>query len=850
MGRAKRFYLCNLIPLWEIKDEHLGVDWTRKDAKDGEVVEMRVSVTDLDLNLQAPDFSIEFEIKENDYLLFGGRDDLTLTINSRAAEGAEHRPLVVLGEHDPPPPDRRLKNIFVNPVTGKGSTPSRLIRAFWRATWQMDIAGSPEFFFTVELKFAGKTYKERSDYELTVSKAGAAGTGAGTDAGAAATGAAGKTLTLPAAGWSRAEMFAEQTVNQSALLDKVHTGRPASFVITPDDNATLLWILFIPPRTDVSGGPALLKSPWKAPRYLPLENINALRLRATVGDTEVAATDVAEEVAERFPGQEGALFAEVKLFPGREKAKLQPSLKLSEQQEGADALLSADAATKKLKAELDAELKKWGAGAGKNLSPTDSDYAYTLQEYAHKITHASITDVEVKPRPAGGKSLETWKSNFRKSYLLGLMILTTGASVGAREKRAQIIAQSLVEAGFITEALSLLGLFTDRAEQEYTYEMMLKEGGKVTAAQWPTLLNFFTAGTGVFAESKLFEVMGFGQGSITIDGDEIKRITPDSTKAFIENLGGNDKARNEKLDVIVTALVDAYANDPDLVLALAGVLFFQESFRRPLAERLWKEDKGYLLFKILSAHEFNEPGYDEPTFDGKTLAMADMAWVYENKQRFVTDFLVRFCERVGVKLPRPPKLTFTELRSWLEAQTETIAGAAPKVFPRDIKYWLQLYAMVADVYFFHVEDRDVKPHLNGRVDKLVASEPNKLRLRADCDVFATYGTRFLRAMGFTSIGYMGIWKMEGAAYGIGHAGALLQKDDVFYIVNNKLAFKITAADEAAAHVRLSKSILNVLSQPQHYEVYYAPAEADGAMSSKLLERAPETRRKDLEPKNP
>ena len=41
---SKRFYLCNLIPLSKIDLAHLEVDWTQEEARDGEIVEMRVVV--------------------------------------------------------------------------------------------------------------------------------------------------------------------------------------------------------------------------------------------------------------------------------------------------------------------------------------------------------------------------------------------------------------------------------------------------------------------------------------------------------------------------------------------------------------------------------------------------------------------------------------------------------------------------------------------------------------------------------------------------------------------------------------------------------------------------------------
>jgi hypothetical protein len=829
MARAKRFYLCNLIPLWEIDDEHLEVDWIQEEAVDGEIVEMKVVVKDIVLDMQKPNFSVQFEINENDILLFGGLDDHMMTIASQQEKDAELRALAVMGENDPLPPDQRLKKIFVSPTTGANS--KGLIRAFWQATWQDDVAGEPEYYFDFRLEVGDKTFKERSDRELTVKRNGADGTGA----------AAGKALALPVVGWSREETFAEQTIDQVALLDNVNTGKPVSFIVTPSEEATLLWILLIPPRQDVAGGAALLKNAWVVPKYLPLEGPRRLNLKATIGGSEVKASKVEKEVAERFPGQAGALFAELRLNPGRPQIKPpEPTIAINEQQQRANALLSGE---QDLKRELDAELAKWAKDNSKNLSPRDSYYAYTLQEYAFKLSNDPATSL-IRPRPTNSAALAKWRKDFRKSYLLGLMIMSSGKEADDREKRADIIAVSLAEAGFITEAMNIVGMFNSREDQKIVYETSLKQSGQATSEQLKTLLKYFTEGTGVFAESELVDIFGFLMGAI--DGEA--RLLPSATQGFIQRLGTTNAQRNEKLDAIAAALIEAYANDPDLVLALAGFLFFSEPFRRPFAERMWRESRSYLLFKVLSSVEFNEPGYDAPTIDGVTLTMArDMPWVYENKQRFFTDFLVFLGERSGAPFPRPANVAFNTLRSWLEAQTEAICGAAPKVFPGEIRHWLNLYQMIADVYFFHVDRGDVEPDLAGHIGRLTASDPNRLRMRADCDVLATYGARCLRAMGFTSVGYMGIWEMRGSNYGTGHAAALLKKDERYYVVNNKQAYQITAGDEAAAHRRVRDDINNILNNPARYEVYYAPAEPDGAMSAKILERAPETRRRDLEP---
>lgn len=826
MARAKRFYLCNLIPLWEIDDDHLEVDWTQEAAKNGEIVEMRVVVKDLDLNMTTPDFTIEFEVNENDVLIFGGLDDRVVTITNKTAEKkTEHRDISIIGETDAVPADKRLTNIFLSPLPN--AAPQKLIRAFWSATWQDDIAGEPEYYFDVKLEYTGKTFKERSDRELTVSKENFV------SAPGASTGGPTGPLVLPAVGWSLKETFAEQAVDQLALLDQPNTGKPVSFVITPQD-LTLLWILLIPKSNDAPAGGALLKKPWTVTRFLPLENIRTLNLKAIVNGKEIKASTVDKAEAEKFPGQSGGFFAQLKVNDGRpESTPPDPLLPVNEQQQRANAFLSAEAT---LKAKVDTELSAWAKKNSKNITPSDSGYAFTLQEFAFSITHGS--DFMLLEPPASGSALTKWKESFRKSYIVALMIMSSGSGVDSREERTALIAADLAEAGFVAEALNVAGLFSTRDRQKFPYETILK-GGKMTATQWTTVLEFFTAGTGTFRGSGVGPELGF------LPGVDVPRLVPSHTKDFIAKLGTTDSDRTAKLDAITTVLINSYANDPDLVWVLSGFLFFFRAFRQPFSDKLWSNNQSFLLMKVLMSEDFIEPEYPGAMeHDGVALTMErDMAWVYQNKQRFAIDFFVALCDRAATPIPLPTNRNFNSLRSWLEAQTERIAAAAPKIYGDNRELWFQLYAFVTDIFFFHTERRNVTPDLNGHILGLTSGDPSNLRMEADCDVFATYGARFLRAMGFTTVGYMGIMPSSGP----GHAGALLKKDGAYFSVNNKVADRLDAATDAAALVKMREDLLLVYrTRPSSFQVFYAPADANGGMSALIRQADQSVRRTDLE----
>ena len=834
-ARAKRFYLCNLIPLWEIDSAHLDVDWTQENAKNDEIVEMKVVVKDLDLNMQTPDFSVEFEIKENDFLIFGGRNDHELTFTSKTEKDKEHRSLSILALNATPPANERLTKIFVSSLP---TAPQKMIQAFWSAKYRDDIAGNPEFFFDVKLEFNGKNFEERSDHELSVSKEnfGAPGT-----SGTGTTGSV--PLVLPAVGWSAKDVFAEQSINQLALLDQANTGQAVSFVTTPDPGATLFWIVLLPKSNDASPAGALIKKAFTVPRFLPLENIRTLSLKGIIAGKTVNATTVAKADAEKFPGQTGGLFAELTLNQGRPvTTPADPATPVSEQQQRANAFLTAEPT---LKAKVDTELAAWATANSKDIKPNSSDFAFNLQEFAMTLTHKNSA---VIPRPASGSALTKWKENFRKSYVLGLMIMTSGSSVDQRETRANLISDALAEADFVTEALNLADLFSTREQQKSTYGTLLKRG-RLIASQWTKVINFFTTGTGTFSETEFDEAFGFSHGSLTTsDGVVTHRLLPSSVRAFITGLGTTETERTGKLEAITNALIAAYANDPDLLFVLSGFLFFHQASRQPFSNRMSSSHQTYLLFKVINTLDFAEPGYDNPTFDGVTLTMIrDMTWVYQNKQPFAVDYLVTLCDRAGTPIPRPANLSFNSLRTWLEAQTETIAASGPKVYPGNMDLWFALYNFVCDVFFFHVDLGDVTPEAHGHIGHLGSGDPGGLRIRADCDVFATYGARFLRAMGFTSVGYMGIMPVVGPVH-VGHAGALLSKDGSYFIINNKDASRITADTEAGALVRLRDRLLNVLQKPTSYHVYYAPpSDAQGGMDPRIRQLSNDVRRTDLEP---
>jgi phosphatidylserine/phosphatidylglycerophosphate/cardiolipin synthase-like enzyme len=193
--RAKRYYVCNLIPLWEIDEENMDVDWPNFHAYFNDLIEMRADIKKRPIRWTKdngvtpdPELKIRFEVYESDYLLFGGRNDWMGTFSSHKGYGDDEqvRPIKIVDDFDKVPEDEREKFIFIHwidkselTITGpdgkttKVEQPETLeVRCWWRVKEEDDISGNPEYYYDVfvEAKTTDdKSVKleERSDHELT-----------------------------------------------------------------------------------------------------------------------------------------------------------------------------------------------------------------------------------------------------------------------------------------------------------------------------------------------------------------------------------------------------------------------------------------------------------------------------------------------------------------------------------------------------------------------------------------------------------------------------------------------------------------------------------------------------------
>ena len=207
---------------------------------------------------------------------------------------------------------------------------------------------------------------------------------------------------------------------------------------------------------------------------------------------------------------------------------------------------------------------------------------------------------------------------------------------------------------------------------------------------------------------------------------------------------------------------------------------------------------------------------------------------------------VRAGRLVGVTVGAPTKGQSSA--AWLEAQTEKIGetykkleSAGLKKLDTDPNSSLSLsFVSKMLAKYFTLSDKDVKPDPLGHVGKLTVGTDNQLEV--DCDVYATYATRLLRAAGWTTVGYMAI--VPGEATGRdAHAVALAKRPGSggktdYVAVSDFMLKEFQAADDDAARAPLLAHGLDIYSskgEPASWKAYYSAAGSGGAYDPKLID---------------
>ena len=283
---VKRFYLCKLFPLGEIDDEKLDVDWATDRAREGDNVELRVLIHELPLNIDDPDFDVQFEINKNDFLLSGGLDDHVLTIQgpTRQSDEAEERAFKVIApDTEPPEGDERLRHIFISRPSLQNTLPRTLLRCFWKAKRQNDASSDPEYYFNFILRFSGDERSTRSDRRLTVlTNAGGFGLGLGLRPSERDRAVQLREFPQPvvrAAGWSQSRVSLGESVELIAIVEGGRSGQPITFEILSNAREDAEVYERIDSVIEADG---VQRVKWTPPRPFPLDNVTVLFMRCYV----------------------------------------------------------------------------------------------------------------------------------------------------------------------------------------------------------------------------------------------------------------------------------------------------------------------------------------------------------------------------------------------------------------------------------------------------------------------------------------------------------------------------------------------------------------------------------------
>lgn len=501
-------------------------------------------------------------------------------------------------------------------------------------------------------------------------------------------------------------------------------------------------------------------------------------------------------------------------------------------------------------AELETEFQKWAADKKEKIDKNSVDYAHQLWTFIYEIV-ADPQTATPKVKPQKPAELKKWQEGFEKAelvadWLIRIKKTTNSDSLkNAAESRLSGILDLMRQADLLLPAMTRANDL-ESGNKKSLFEAILNSPQSATVNDIERIVSFFCSSAKDPADCTVIQIL----------------------------TSGNDHPIKSSLSVahskgMVKILVNNYLNSPKLIDALAELLMFNPKIRNDISGALMKSELGgspELLFKVLKHPFFTEPGYGDSllaTLKGSTTTddyekkriKDDMPWVYTFKQKYYVDFLIEMAKKQSIVIPKPAKMAFPELKTWLDTNTENIGKAAKATYTTQEEVF-EMYRNIADIFFFHVpHDRNVNPELSGKIGHLQPGMPSKMRFEADCDVFATYAMRLLSSAGFEGIGYLGIYPKGAFKNRAAHVVALIRKNNRYSLITNKDIFDLsiteTKPDEKRAEA-IAKLKARGLKEgyedplPTDADIFYGDAEANGKMSSKFFSSDAGLERKDLE----
>ena len=468
---------------------------------------------------------------------------------------------------------------------------------------------------------------------------------------------------------------------------------------------------------------------------------------------------------------------------------------------------------KTLDQELDDELKKHAANSPKSLDPNDPEYARTLQDYGHQLTHKSMT--ELLPEPTDKKAKAEWKKKFAKSELLARRILSqSGPKVEQKESRAQMLASDLAEDGLVDEAMALARQITDADIRKFVYASAIDHPDKIKPAQIAEISKFFVSRQVALTDHPVLKKFESQEGAYT------KQLGP------------------EKVNAGLAELVKAYENDEELPAKLAPILFFDEKTRAGFSKWMIDQKRGALLRAVSEQAYFVEGAKIATTKGEVNPSAGTLAWAISNQQKVTVEDIVVLTAAAALPVQRPTSFDVKSLQTWLDANTESIGQAIKKQHPGDPDAAEAMLRQITRAFMYHVDPNaeDVKPDKSGKVGHLQGGGPQKSQLKVDCDVLATYSVRLLVSSGFTPVGYMAILPTDKSR--AAHAMALLQHGTAFRAISNVEARTLSATTKDEALKTLRDFGIEEAYDPDKplsgFMIYYKDSDAKGTLPAEVL----------------
>lgn len=469
--------------------------------------------------------------------------------------------------------------------------------------------------------------------------------------------------------------------------------------------------------------------------------------------------------------------------------------------------------SKTLDEELDEELKKHAENSPKSLDPKNPEYARTLQDYGHKLTHKSMT--ELLPEPTDKKAKAEWKKKFAKSELLASRILSqSGPKVDQKEERAQLLASDLAKVGLVDEAMALARQITDADIRKFVYAAAMDQPDKIKPAQIAEISKFFVSRQVALTDHPVLKKLESEEGAYT------KQLGP------------------EKVNAGLAELVKAYDKDAKLPAKLARILFFDEKTRAGFSKWMIDQKRGALLRAVSEQAYFVEGAKIATTKGEVNPSAGTLAWAISNQQKVTVEDIVALTAAAALPVLRPTSFDVKILQTWLDANTEKIGQAIKKQHPGDPDAAEAMLRHITRAFMHHVDPNaeDVKPDKSGKVGHLQGGGPQKSQLKVDCDVLATYSVRLLVSSGFTPVGYMAILPTDKSR--AAHAMALLQYGTAFRAISNVEARTLSATTKDEALKPLRDFGIEEAYDPAQplsgFKIYYKDSDAKGTLPTEVL----------------